>query len=98
MSDQIVLEASSEIISIASKYIIASVLLVAIGAIGLVYSLLTYFVYGSAALPFAIFLGFFIGIGFIAIGIFLNFWGLYWMRTEGRRLKKRFHNFSQKSQ
>lgn len=96
MSDQIVLEASSEIISIASKYIIASVLLVAVGAIGIVYSLLTYFVYGSFALPFAIFLGFFIGIGFISIGIFLNFWGLYWMRTEGRRLKKRFQTLSQK--
>jgi len=96
MSDQVVLEASSEIIQISAKYIIASVVLVAVGAIGLVYSLLTFFVYGSEALPFAIFLGFFIGIGFIVTGIFLNFWGLYWMRSEGRRLKRRFNTHSGK--
>jgi hypothetical protein len=85
------LEASAAIISIASKYIIASVILVAIGAVSGVYAILTHLVYGSSAFGsnVAVFLGLFLGVALIAIGAFLTIWGLYWMRSEGRRLRKK---------
>lgn len=89
MAREIDLEASAQIISIASKYIIISVLAVAAGAVALVYSVLAYLVYGSYAVSSAVIVGFFIGIAFIVIGVFLTFWGLYWMRSEGKRLKKK---------
>lgn len=84
------LEASAEILSLASKYIIASVVAVAIGAISLVYSILAFIVYGFVAIQLAVLGGLFIGVAFIGIGVFLTFWGLYWMRSEGKRMKKRF--------
>ncbi|MBS7251234.1 MAG: hypothetical protein Q6366_004810 [Candidatus Freyarchaeota archaeon] len=83
------LEASASIILIASKYIVASVVAVAIGAVSLVYGILTYFVYGTYASSAAIFMGLFIGLALILIGVFLTFWGLYWMRSEGKRLKQK---------
>ncbi|MFB0562003.1 MAG: hypothetical protein ACETWM_12440 [Candidatus Lokiarchaeia archaeon] len=89
MAREIDLEASAEIISIASRYVIISVVAVAIGAVAVVYAVLAYLVYGSYAVSFAIFGGFFIGLAFIVIGVFLTFWGLYWMRSEGKRLRKR---------
>lgn len=91
MAREIDLEASAQIISIASKYIIASVILVAIGAVSGVYAILTYLVYGSSAFAsnIAVFLGLFLGVALIAIGAFLTVWGLYWMRSEGRRLRKK---------
>jgi hypothetical protein len=91
MSEEMALQASAEIVSLASKYIIVSVVAVAIGAVSLVYSVLAYLVYGFLAIQFTIYAGLFIGVAFIAIGVFLTFWGLYWMRTEGTRMKKRFH-------
>ncbi len=89
MSKDADVEASVNIISIAAKYIVSSVILIAIGLMSLVYSILTYFVYGSLALPYVILGAFFIGVAFIVIGIFLVFWGLYWMRSEGKRLRKK---------
>ncbi len=90
MAREIDLEASAQIISIASKYIIFSVVLVAIGAVFMVYAVLAYLVYGTYAVSFSIIGGFFIGVAFIVIGVFLTFWGLYWMRSEGKRLRKKF--------
>ena len=90
MTEDMSLQTSAEILSIASKYIVASVIAGAIGAVSLVYSVLIYFVYGAESLPFVIFGAFFIGIAFLAIGTFLVFWGLYWMRSEGKRLRKKF--------
>ena len=92
MSEELALQASAEIVSLASKYIIASVVAVAIGAVSLVYSILAYLVYGLIAIQFAIYAGLFTGVAFIAIGVFLTFWGLFWMRSEGNRMKKRFHS------
>nr|MDO8081224.1 hypothetical protein [Candidatus Freyarchaeota archaeon] len=92
MAREIDLEASASIISIASKYIIISVVLVALGAVAGVFAILTYLVYGTSAFAsnIVVFLGLFVGLAFIAIGGFLTLWGLYWMRSEGRRLRKRF--------
>jgi len=98
MTEEMALEASAEIVSLASKYIIASVVAVAIGAVSLVYSILAFLVYGFLAIQFIILAGLFIGVAFIAIGIFLTFWGLFWMRSEGNRMKKRFHSPSAKPQ
>jgi len=89
-SRDIDLEASADIITIASKYIIYSVLAVAVGAVSIVYSILAYAIYGKEATSFSIAGGFFVGLAFILIGIFLVFWGLYWMRSEGKRLKKKY--------
>jgi hypothetical protein len=87
---EIDLRSSMEIINISSKYIIASVLLVAIGAVSLVYAGLIWLVYGVSGLAIAIFFAFFLGIAFLIIGVFLTFWGVYWIRKEGQRLRKRF--------
>lgn len=91
MAREIDLEASAQIISIASKYIIASVVLVAIGAVCGVFSILTYLVYGTSASAsnIAVFLGLFLGLALITIGAFLTVWDLYRMRSEGRRLMKK---------
>jgi hypothetical protein len=89
LAREIDLEASAEIISIASRYVIISVVAVAIGAVAVVYAVLAYLVYGSYAVSFAIIGGFFIGLAFIVIGVFLTFWGIYWMRSEGKRLRKK---------
>ncbi|MFW9920737.1 MAG: hypothetical protein ACFFED_14125 [Candidatus Thorarchaeota archaeon] len=75
--------------SIASKYIVLSVVMIAIGSVSLVYSLLTYIVYGTDFLLIVIIGAVFIGFAFLLIGAFLTFWGLYWMRSEGKRLRKR---------
>ena len=83
------LEASASIISIASKYIVASVVVVAVGAVSLVYGILAYLVYGTYASSAVIFMGLFLGLALILIGLFLTFWGLYWMRSEGRRLRRK---------
>ena len=90
MTEEMALEASAEIISLAAKYIIVSVVAVAIGAVSLVYSVLAFLVYGFFAIQFTVLAGLFIGVAFITIGIFLTFWGLYWMRSEGKRMKKQF--------
>ncbi|MFX1563216.1 MAG: hypothetical protein ACFFDP_07905 [Promethearchaeota archaeon] len=90
MTEEMAMEASAEIISLAAKYIIISVIAVAIGAVSLVYSILAYIVYGFIAIQFSILAGLFIGVAFIAIGVFLTLWGLYWMRSEGKRMKKKF--------
>ncbi len=89
-SKDIDLETSADIISIASKYIVFSVLAVAVGAVGIVYSILAFAIYGKEAASFSIAGGFFVGVAFILIGVFLVFWGLYWMRSEGKRLKKKY--------
>ncbi|MFW9933480.1 MAG: hypothetical protein ACFFDR_12590 [Candidatus Thorarchaeota archaeon] len=78
-----------DIMSIASKYIVLSVVMIAIGSVSLVYSLLTYIVYGTDFLLIVIIGAVFIGFAFLLIGAFLTFWGLYWMRSEGKRLRKR---------
>ncbi|MEX2720420.1 MAG: hypothetical protein Q6362_003245 [Candidatus Wukongarchaeota archaeon] len=89
-SKDIDLETSADIIAIAAKYIVFSVLAVAVGAIGIVYSILAFAIYGKEATSFSIAGGFFVGVAFILIGVFLVFWGLYWMRSEGKRLKKKY--------
>jgi len=89
MSEEIVLEASMEIIAIASKYIVISVVAIVIGTVGLIFGILTQLVYGKETASRAIFGGYFVGIAFTVIGIFLLFWGLYWMQSEGRRVRKR---------
>jgi hypothetical protein len=90
MTEEMALEASAEIISLAAKYIIVSVVAVAIGAVSLVYSVLAFVVYGYFVIQFSILAGLFIGVAFITIGVFLTFWGLFWMRSEGKRMKTKF--------
>lgn len=84
------METSADILSIASRYIIVSVLVIAIGAVSTVYAILDYLVYGFLYGIFLVFGGFFLGIAFVIIGLFIGVWGLFWMRTEGKRLRKRF--------
>ncbi|RDE14353.1 MAG: hypothetical protein C4K47_04180 [Candidatus Thorarchaeota archaeon] len=92
MSREIQLETSSRILNTASKYMIVSVVAVAIGCVAMVYGILAYLAYGLVAMQFAIFAGFFVGVAFVLIGVFLAFWGLYWMRNEGKRLKRMFES------
>jgi hypothetical protein len=97
MSKEMDMEASESIISMASKFMIASVILVAVGAISCIYAALVYLVYGTSTIPFgsssilvssiATLFGLIIGAAFIVIGGFLALWGLFWMRSEGKRLK-----------
>lgn len=84
------METSADILSIASRYIVVSVLVIAIGAVSSVYAILDYLVYGLLHGGFLLMGGFFLGIAFIVIGLFIEFWGLFWMRSEGKRLRKRF--------
>ncbi len=84
------METSADILSIASRYIVVSVLVIAIGAVSTVYAILDYLVYGLLHGLFLLLGGFFLGIAFIIIGLFIGAWGLYWMRAEGKRLRKRF--------
>jgi hypothetical protein len=87
---EIELGSSLSIISISAKYIISSVVLVAIGAVSLVYAVLIWLVYGIAGLAVVVFMAFFVGFALLIIGVFLTFWGLFWMRREGKRLRRRF--------
>ncbi|MFW9925845.1 MAG: hypothetical protein ACFFDM_03645 [Candidatus Thorarchaeota archaeon] len=89
-SRDIQMETSADILSIASRYIVISVLVIAIGAVSTVYAILDYFVYELQHGLFLILGGFFMGIAFIIIGLFIGAWGLFWMRTEGKRLRMRF--------
>ena len=89
-SRDIQMETSADILSIASRYIVVSVLVIAVGAVSTVYAILDYLVYEFLHGLFLIFGGFFLGIAFIIIGLFIGAWGLFWMRTEGKRLRKRF--------
>ncbi len=84
------METSADILSIASRYIVVSVLVIAVGAVSTVYAILDYLVYGLLHGLFLVLGGFFLGVAFIIIGLFIGAWGLYWMRTEGKRLRKRF--------
>jgi hypothetical protein len=95
-SRDIQMETSADILSIASRYIVVSVLVVAIGAISTIYAVLDYLVYGLEHGAFLIFGGFFLGIAFVIIGLFIGGWGLFWMKTEGKRLRKRFEKISGK--
>lgn len=90
MAEEIAIEASAKIISLASKYIIFSVVAIALGSVSLVYGVLIYLVFPSEGIVYAVFVGFFLGVAFTAIGVFLVFWGLYWMRAEGKRLRARY--------
>ena len=90
MSTERDIKSSMEIINISSKYIVSSVLMVAMGAVGIVYAVLIWLVYGALGVSYAIFIGFFLGVAFMVIGVFLTFWGLYWMRREGRRLRRKY--------
>jgi hypothetical protein len=92
MSREVELETSSRILNTASRYMIVSVVAVAVGCVAGVYAILTYVAVGGniAAQYAAIVAGLFIGLALVLIGIFLAFWGLYWMRHEGKRLKKMF--------
>lgn len=87
------------IISIVSKYIIASVVLISMGvAIG-VYAILSYVVYGSSITfvsGIAVFLVLFFGLTLIAVGVFLTLRSLYWMRSEGVRLREKLEKSSSK--
>ena len=83
------IETSLDIMSIASKYIILSVITIAVGAVSLVYSLLILLVYGALLLDIVIIGVFFTGVAFLIIGTFLAIWGLFWMRNEGKRLRKK---------
>ncbi len=88
MSHEVEMETSARILSIASRYIIVSVLVIAIGAVSIVYALLIFLVSGAAGLIFEVAAGIFMGLAFAAIGLFIGAWGLFWMRTEGKRLRK----------
>ncbi|MFW9910098.1 MAG: hypothetical protein ACFFEF_16195 [Candidatus Thorarchaeota archaeon] len=92
------METSADILSIASRYIVVSVLVIAVGAVSTVYAILDYLVYGLLHGAFLIFGGFFLGIAFMIIGLFIGVWGLFWMKTEGRRLRKRFEKMSEKKE
>lgn len=92
MSNDIDIETSMDIMSIASKYIVLSVIAVAVGSVSMVYSLLIFLVYGSEFLAVAIFGAFFTGIAFVVIGAFLAFWGFLWMRNEGSRLRRKLEH------
>ncbi|TFH04437.1 MAG: hypothetical protein E4H14_14720 [Candidatus Thorarchaeota archaeon] len=89
-SRDIAMETSADILNIASRYIIVSVVIIAIGAISSVYAILDYLIYGSLHGAFLIFGGLLLGIAFMVIGGFIGLWGLFWMRSEGKRLRKRF--------
>jgi uncharacterized protein (DUF2062 family) len=91
-------EASEQIISLSAKYMIVSVLSMAIGTVSLAYSLLLFAVFGFDVASVVVVGAVFIGFAFIVIGIFLNFWGLYWLRNEGRRLKARSGGKSRQKQ
>ncbi len=91
-SRDIQMETSADIMSIASRYIVVSVLIIAIGAVSTVYAILDYLVYELLHGVFLILGGFFLGIAFIIIGLFIGAWGLFWMKTEGKRLRKRFES------
>jgi uncharacterized membrane protein len=90
LSRDIEMETSADILSIASRYIVVSVVIIAIGAISSVYAILDYLVYGLQYGAFLVFEGFFLGIAFILVGAFIGVWGLFWMKSEGKRLRKRF--------
>jgi hypothetical protein len=92
LSRDIEMETSADILSIASRYIIVSVVIIAVGAISSVYAILDYLVYGIIHGGFLLFGGFFLGIAFMLIGSFIGVWGLFWMKSEGRRLRKRFES------
>ena len=89
-SRDIEMETSADILSIASRYIVISVVIIAIGAISSVYAILDFLIYGMEHGAFLLFGGLFLGIAFMLIGAFIGVWGLFWMRSEGRRLRKRF--------
>jgi uncharacterized protein (DUF2062 family) len=91
-------EASEQIISLSAKYMIVSVLSMAIGTVSLAYSLLLFAVFGFDVASVVVVGAVFIGFAFIVIGVFLNFWGLYWLRNEGRRLKARTSGKSRQKQ
>lgn len=91
-SRDIQMETSADIMSIASRYIVVSVLIIAIGAVSTVYAILDYLVYELLHGVFLVLGGFFLGIAFIIIGLFIGAWGLFWMKTEGKRLRKRFES------
>lgn len=83
------LESITLILSIASKYIIVSALLILVGAAICVYAIITNLVYGSS-ITFtgsAVFLVLFLGLAFIVTGVFLTLRSIYWMRSEGIKLR-----------
>jgi len=82
-------KASEQIISLSAKYMVISVLAMAIGTVSLAYSFLLFVVFHYSLASVIVVGAVFIGLAFIVIGIFLNFWGLYWLRSEGKRLKQR---------
>ena len=92
MTENIDLETSLDIMSIASKYIVLSVIAVAVGSVSIVYSILIYLVYGSEFLADVVFGAFFTGVAFLIIGAFLVVWGLLWMRNEGSRLRRKIES------
>jgi hypothetical protein len=92
MTEDIGIETSMDIMSIASKYIVLSVIAVAVGSVSIVYSLLIFLVYGSEFLGVVVFGAFFTGAAFLVIGAFLAFWGFLWMRNEGSRLRKKLEH------
>ena len=64
-SRDIQMETSADIMSIASRYIVVSVLIIAIGAVYTVYAILDYLVYELLHGIFLVLGGFFLGIAFI---------------------------------
>jgi hypothetical protein len=86
-SRKVDVEASEKIISLASKFMVISVLAVAVGMVSMTYVLLLLAVFGLSIASIEVVLGIFIGVAFIVIGFFLNFWGLFWLRNEGKRLR-----------
>jgi uncharacterized membrane protein len=91
MAKETDLETIRSIIAIASQYIIVTVVLMSIGAAISVYAILAYLVYGSS-ITFTsgalVFLVLFVGLALIAIGVFLTLRVIYWMRSEGVRLRE----------
>lgn len=84
------LENVTLILSTASKYIVASALLILVGVAVCVYAILTNLVYGSSITftSTAVFLVLFSGLTFIATGVFLTLRSIYWMRSEGIKLRE----------
>lgn len=99
MAKETDLETIRSIIAIASKYIIASVVLMSIGVASSIYAIFTYLVYGTSITftsGIVVFLVLFVGLSLIVIGVFLTLRSIYWMRSEGVRLKEMLDKDSSK--
>ncbi|MEM3587125.1 MAG: hypothetical protein QXO71_07400, partial [Candidatus Jordarchaeaceae archaeon] len=96
MGEEMGLKAGESIISTASRYIIASSIVMSIGAASIAYAILSHIVYGSSSpitfTSVTVILMLLIGIAFIVGGSVLIFQSIQWMRYKGEELRERLSN------